>query len=98
MTLATDAFLLEDITLPKFYSIEFEIFMVEQDNRESKIILGFTNGDEENREPSFSLQEKWNGNFIFVTKISSGETIEHETTVTSEWLNKWLSFKIKYSF
>ena len=98
MTLATDAFLLEDITLPEFYSIQFEILMVEQDNSKSKIILGLTNGDEEDREPSFSLQEKWNGNFIFITKISSVEIIEHETTVTSEWLNKWLSFKIRYSF
>ena len=98
MTLATDAFLLEDITLPKFYSIQFEILMVEQDNYASKIILGLANGDEENREPSFSMAKKqgiFNTKITFVTKISSGETIKHETTVASEWLNKWLSFKIK---
>ena len=59
MKLATDAFLLEDITLPEFYSVQFEIFMVKQDYYESKVIFGFTNGDEGNREPSFSIAKKY---------------------------------------
>ena len=98
MTLATDAFLLEDITLPEFYSIQFEIFMMRQDNNlNNKMILGFTNDNEGNREPAFSLENK-NGNFLFVTKISSGETIKHETNVRSDWWKKWLSFKMLNSF
>ena len=100
MKLATDAFLLEDIRLPEFYSVQFEIFMVEQDNYENKIILGFTNGDEGNREPSFSMAKKLGifNTFNFVTKISSGDKHFHETTLRSEWWNKWLSFKIKFYF
>ena len=99
MTLATDAFLLEDITLPEFYSIQFEIFMIErQDNNlKGKMILGFTNDIEGNREPAFSLAKK-NGKFTFVTKISSGEEIYHETNVKDEWWKKWLSFKMIHSF
>ena len=99
MTLATDAFLLEDITLPEFYSIQFEISMIwrQDNNLNNKMILGFTNDNEGNREPAFSLEKK-NGNFLFVTKISSGEKIKHETNVRSDWWKKWLSFKMIHSY
>ena len=99
MTLATDAFLLEDITLPEFYSIQFEISMIwrQDNNLKNNMILGFTNYNEGNREPAFSLEKK-NGIFTFVTKISSGKKIKHETYVRSEWWTKWLSFKMIHSF
>ena len=101
MKLESDAFLLDDITLPKFYSVQFELSLNEnQDNNEkSKLILGFTDNLNQtetagHREPSFGVAKK-PSKLVFVTKISSGKEKQkiHEISKTDEWHDKWLSFK-----
>ena len=100
MKLATNAFLVEDIILPKYYSVQFELYMDAPENNDgkSKLILGLTNdlddtGSVGNRAPSFGI-ETIAGNLNFVTKMSSGKVKKHETRITSEWFSKWLSFKV----
>ena len=100
MKLATNAFLLENIMLPKFYSVQFELYMdaPEKDDGSIKMILGLTKSlgisGAGNREPSFGIETNDSNQLIFVTKISSGKEPKHETPITGEWYSKWLSFKI----
>ena len=100
MKLATDAFLLKDIALPKFYSVHFELYMdaPETDDGKIKLILGLTKGlgisGVGNREPSFEIETNDLNQLNFVTKISSGKKVKHEALINSEWYSKWLSFKI----
>ena len=99
MKLATDAFLLEDIMLPKFYSVQFELYMdaPENDDEKYKLILGLTNslkntqaaGD---RDPTFSI-ERIHNKLLFAIKVFSGTDKNHKTPITGEWFGKWLSFK-----
>ena len=97
MKLATNALLLEDIMLPKFYSVQFDLYMdaPEIDDGKIKLILGLTKGlgisGAGSHEPSFGIETN---DLNFVTKTSSGEKTRHETPMTGEWYSKWLSFKI----
>ena len=101
MKLATNAFRVEDIMLPKFYSVQFELYMdkPENDNEKNQLILGLTD-DLENagaagyRDLSFKIETNDFNELIFVTRISSGTEKRHEASITSEWYSKWLSFKI----
>ena len=98
MKLITNAFLVEDIMLPKFYSVEFELYLSapENDDGKGKLIIGLTDGLENNeapgyRDPTFAIDE-----LNFVTKISSGKKGERkqDIPITGEWYSKWLSFKM----
>ena len=100
MKLATDSFLLDDITLPKFYSVQFEFSLNQNQNNDqrNKLILGFTDNLNQtetagSREPSFEVATK-PSELIFVTLISSGNDKKkrHEVSKTDEWFDKWLSF------
>ena len=99
MKLATNAFLVEDIILPKFYSVQFDLNIQapEKNDGRGKLILGLTNGLENTeatgyREPSFGIEPE-NGKLKFVTKMFSGKQKRHYNSIT-EWYSKWLSFKI----
>ena len=101
MKLASDAFLLDDITLPKFYSVQFEFSLNknQNNNEKNKLILGFTDnlnqtGTAGYREPSFEVATK-SSELVFVTKISSGNDKKkrHEISINDEWHDNWLSFK-----
>ena len=102
MKLASDAFLLDDITLPKFYSVQFKLFLNKnQDTHErNQLILGFTNNLNQSetaghRDPSFGVITK--PSLVFVTKISSGNVLKQKISKTDEWQlpwhDNWLSFK-----
>ena len=101
MKLASDAFLLDDITLPKFYSVQFQLSLNKNQNNNAKnnLILGFTDnlnktGTAGYRDPSFGVATK-PSKLVFETKISSGKEKQkkHEISKTDEWHDKWLSFK-----
>ena len=99
MELATNAFRVEDITLPKFYSVQFELNIdkPENDNGKNQLILALTDGLKNagaagNRDPPFKIETNDFNELIFV--ISSGTETRHEASITSEWYSKWLSFII----
>ena len=103
MKLASDAFLLDDITLPKFYSVQFELSLNknqdEKTDEKAKLILGFTDNLNQTetagyRDPSFGVKTN-PSKLIFETKISSGNETKktHEISKNDEWHDKWLSFK-----
>ena len=103
MKLASDAFLLDDITLPKFYSVQFELSLNknqdEKTDEKAKLILGFTDNLNKTdtagyRDPSFGVATK-PSKLVFETKISSGKKKKktHEISKNDEWHDKWLSFK-----
>ena len=105
MKLASDAFLLDDITLPKFYSVQFELSLNknqdEKTDEKAKLILGFTDNLNKTetagyRDPSFGVKTN-PSKLVFETKISSASGNEkqkkHEISKTDEWHDKWLSFK-----
>ena len=102
MKLASDAFLLDDITLPKFYSVQFELSLNknQNNNEKNKLILGFTDNLNKTetagyRDPSFGVATK-PSKLIFETKISSASGKDkqktHEISKNDEWHDKWLSF------
>ena len=83
MRLPTNGIRLENITLPKFYSVRFELLMDENENNDEtkRIILT-------NKYPSFVIRIK--GSKLFVTtkiRQNSNETEEHEMSITNEWLS-----------
>ena len=87
MRLPTNGIRLENITLPKFYSVRFELLMDENDNNgETKKIIWT------NKYPSFVIKIE-GSKLSFKTKISSSKTEEHEISITNESYNEWLSFK-----
>ena len=101
MKLETNAFLVEDIMLPKFYSVQFELYMDEPeiDDGTTKLILGLTDdlgnvGAAGYGDLSFGIEKPRLYELNFVTEIMYGAQQKHSTPITSEWYGKWLSFKI----
>ena len=101
MKLASDAFLLDDITLPKFYSVQFKLSLNKHQDvdERNQLILGFTDNLNKTetagyRDPSFGVKTN-PSKLVFETKISSGKQKQkkHEISKTDEWHDKWLSFK-----
>ena len=101
MKLASDAFLLDDITLPKFYSVQFKLSLNKHQDADERnqLILGFTDNLNQtdtagHREPLFGVITK--PSLVFVTKISSGNK-NQKISKTDEWQlpwhDNWLSFK-----
>lgn len=88
MKLSTNGILLENITLPKFYSVRFELLLDENENNdETKKIIST------NKYPSFLIKINNDSKLLFVTKISSTITERREIPKTNESYKEWLSFK-----
>ena len=88
MKLPTNGILLENITLPKFYSVRFELLLDENENNdETKKIIST------NKYPSFLIKINNDSKLLFVTKISSTITERREIPKTNESYKEWLSFK-----
>ena len=90
MRLPTNGIRLENITLPKFYSVRFELLMDENDinDKTKKIILTM-----DGKYPSFLIKINKSSQLVFVTKITSTKTENRKISITNESYNEWLSFK-----
>ena len=90
MKLPTNGILLENITLPKFFSIRFELLMDKNENNDGtkKIFLTM-----DGKYPSFVIKIKNDSKLVFVTNISSTQKEWLEISKTKESFNEWLSFK-----
>ena len=90
MKLPTNGIVLENITLPKFYSVRFELLMDENDinDKTRKIILTMNR-----KYPSFLIKINKSSQLVFVTKITSTKTEDRKISITNESYNEWLSFK-----
>lgn len=98
MRLATDAFLLNDLTTRQYYSLQFEVFINkpgEGDGDGKGIILGLTDGHYYGnwhvgyREPAFRVEP----NSRLMLMISSWARDE-KTRQNIIKYNEWLSFKL----
>ena len=91
MKLPTNGILLENITLPKFYSVRFELLMDENDiNDKTRKIILTMNG----KYPSFLIKINKSPKLVFETKISSTEPERRDSiSISSESYKEWLSFK-----
>ena len=97
LKLTPDAFLIKDLQMPQFYSLQFEFRIDKRPETGDKgyLILGLTDGTGDSgkpgyREPSFGIRHP-----DLVMMISSGVEKTAKSSFSNKY-NEWLSFILKF--